>query len=247
MIRTGDLWRIFWRSLFIQAGFNPQSMQALGLVYAIAPGLRRLYPDDKQRQAATLRHMAVFNTHPYVAAAFIGGILFYESKIARGEATAEDVARFKQTLMGPLAALGDGFFWLSLRPAVGAMACALSPILGAWSAVLFVVVYNAVHLTARAWLLWLGFRHGDAVVPTLQRLNVRRFGQALRVWAAFSAGTFLVTASIRFGVMSHWHWGAVALGLVGAAVAGIGERRAIPQIALFVIAAFTIVLARVWS
>ena len=52
--------------------------------------------------------------------------------------------------MGPLAALGDGFFWLSLKPAVGALCAALVPVLGAWAAVLFLVLYNAVHLTLRA-------------------------------------------------------------------------------------------------
>ncbi len=245
MIRRIDLWRIFWRSLFIQAGFNPQSMQALGLVYALAPGLRRLYPDDVKRQAATLRHLAVFNTHPYVAAAFIGGILFHETRIARGEAPPEEVERFKQTLMGPLAALGDGFFWLSLRPAVGALACALSPALGAWSALLFVVLFNVVHLTARAWLLLLGYRRGNDLLLTLQRVNIRKWGLRLRAIGAFCAGLFGMAACLKFGMLSqHLSFSVLPVGLV-ALLSPALERRLNPYLALYAIAALAMVLA-VW-
>jgi mannose PTS system EIID component len=243
MIRRSDLWRIFWRSLFIQAGFNPQSMQALGLVYALAPGLRRLYPDDVRRQAATLRHLSVFNTHPYVAAAFIGGILHFETRIASGEAQAEEVERFKQTLMGPLAALGDGFFWLSLRPAVGALACALSPFLGAWSALLFVVLYNVVHLTARAWLLLLGFHQGDKLVATLQRANVRTWAQRLRSVAAFCAGVFGMLACFNFGMLSPHLGFSIAPVAVVTLVSPALERRMNPYVALYGIAVFAMVLA----
>ena len=42
--------RVFLRSLFLQACWNPQGMQNLGLAYALYPALERLYPDPEQRQ-----------------------------------------------------------------------------------------------------------------------------------------------------------------------------------------------------
>ena len=43
--------RVFGRSLFIQAGFNTESLQTLGLVYALEPALKELYPSPDAEQA----------------------------------------------------------------------------------------------------------------------------------------------------------------------------------------------------
>ena len=34
------LWRVFYRSLFLQASWNPRGMQNLGLAYALYPALK---------------------------------------------------------------------------------------------------------------------------------------------------------------------------------------------------------------
>lgn len=44
--------RIAWRSLFIQAGFSPDAMQTLGLLYALAPAWPHLYPTPEAQAAA---------------------------------------------------------------------------------------------------------------------------------------------------------------------------------------------------
>jgi PTS system mannose-specific IID component len=196
-LTTGVLLRVFLRSLFLQASWNPAGMQNLGLAYAVFPALQRLYPEQAAREAAVRRHLVFFNTHPYVAAAIVGGVLFHEQRIARGEEAPDKVVAFKAALMGPLAALGDGFFWLSLRPAVGAVCAALVPVLNAWAAVLFLVLYNTVHLFLRARLYWLGLSLGDRLVEAVARANLPTKGARLRAVAAACAGgsaAFLATA-----------------------------------------------------
>ncbi|RYZ37380.1 MAG: PTS mannose transporter subunit IIA, partial [Myxococcaceae bacterium] len=131
-LSRGTVLRVFLRSLFLQASWNPKGMQNLGLAYAVYPALERLYPPGPLREAAVRRHLVFFNTHPYVAAAIVGGVVNHEQKIARGEETPDRVVGFKAALMGPLAALGDGFFWLSLKPAVGGLCAAMVPFLGVW-------------------------------------------------------------------------------------------------------------------
>ncbi|HYO74062.1 MAG TPA: PTS system mannose/fructose/sorbose family transporter subunit IID, partial [Archangium sp.] len=168
----GVLLRVFLRSLFLQASWNPQGMQNLGLAYAIYPALERLYPERQALEAAVRRHLVFFNTHPYVAAAIVGGVLYHEQRIARGEEPPDKVVAFKAALMGPLAALGDGFFWLSLKPATGAVCAALVPVLAAWAAVLFLFLYNLVHLTLRARLYLLGLTLGDRLVEAVARANL---------------------------------------------------------------------------
>jgi PTS system mannose-specific IID component len=193
------LFRVFWRSLFLQASRNPQGMQNLGLAYALFPALQRLYPEPERQNEAVRRHLVFFNTHPYVAAAIVGGIVHHELKIARGEEAPERVTEFKAALMGPLAALGDGFFWMSLRPAAGALCAALVPVLQEWAAVLFLVLYNIVHLSLRGRLYWVGLRFGNRLVEEVARAKLPVRGARLRAIAAASAGGVVAYLALVLG------------------------------------------------
>ena len=55
------LLRVFWRSLFLQAAWNPRGMQNLGFAFAMQPALRELYPDRAARARAAERHLEFFN------------------------------------------------------------------------------------------------------------------------------------------------------------------------------------------
>jgi len=193
------VWRVFFRSFLLQASWNPQGMQNLGLAYAVYPALKELYPDLDRRAAAVRRHLTFFNTHPYLAAAMVGGVLFHEQRIARGLEGPETVANFKAALMGPLAALGDGFFWLSLKPAAGALCAGLVPVLQAWAAVIFLAIYNALHLPLRVRFYCLGLRLGDRVVDALAKQDLPRRGAKLRALGAASAGALAAWLAIVFG------------------------------------------------
>lgn len=214
------LLRVFLRSLFLQASWNPKGMQNLGLAYSLYPALEQLYPDKADQEAAVRRHLVFFNTHPYVAAAIVGGVLNHELRIARGEETPDKVVAFKAALMGPLAALGDGFFWLSLKPAVGAVCAALVPVLQAWAALLFLVLYNGVHLTLRARFYWMGLSLGDRLVEAVARANLPTRGARLRSVAAASAGGLAAWLAVDLGRTAggnHAPWlvaGCLALGVV---------------------------------
>ena len=214
------LWRVFLRSFLLQASWNPQGMQNLGLAYALYPALTHLYPDRERQVAAVRRHLVFFNTHPYVAAAILGGVLFHEQRIARNEESPERVVAFKAALMGPLAALGDGFFWLSLKPALGALCAALVPVFHAWAAVLFLVLYNVVHLTLRARFFWIGLNLGDRLVEAVAKTDLPRRGARLRALGAASAGALAAWLAIVFGRNEAGHWapllagGCLALGAI---------------------------------
>lgn len=200
-VSRGVLVRVFLRSLFLQAGWNPQGMQNLGMAYALFPALKQLYPERRALQAAVQRHLAFFNTHPYVAGAILGGAIFHEARIASGEEEPSAVIAFKSALMGPLAALGDGFFWLSLKPAAGALCAGLVPLLGAWAVLLFLVLYNVVHLTLRARLYWLGLTRGDALIEEVARVRLPQRGAVLRSLAAACAGGLAVWGAFKLGTM----------------------------------------------
>lgn len=239
--------RIALRTLFIQAGFSPEAMQTLGLLYALEPAWPHLYLTVEQRNEAMRRHLTPFNTHPYAAAAIVGGILFYELKYARGEGSAEEVTRFKQTLMGPLAALGDGFFWHSLRPATGAMGVALVPLLGVWAPLVFLVTYNLVHFGTRSWLFVTGLHSGSAVVARLSELKVGMWSNRLRGLAAAAAGGIGVWLSLNFGAQGNsTPWLGIACLALGAGGVLLVERKVPPLALLYGAAALATVVGALW-
>lgn len=209
--------RVFWRSLFLQATWNRRGMQNLGFAFAIAPALQALYPDPRRREEALRRHLGFFNCHPYMAAAILGGAIHHELRVANGLEAEAGPLRYKQTLQGPLAAVGDGFFWTALRPFFGALGAVGALLLGLPAVWVVLVVYNAVHMALRVGLFRAGYRRGDALVPLIARLSLpvaaahlRRAGAAL---AGVAAGVIILRAAAAGGAGS---------GVVAALSAGLG-------------------------
>jgi PTS system mannose-specific IID component len=179
--------RCFVRCLFLQAAWNRRGMQNLGFAYAIDPALKALYPDRARREALG-RHLGFFNCHPYAAAAILGGAIHHEERVAAGGEPATTPVVYKATLQGPLAAIGDGFFWTALRPFFGAMA-ALGALTAGWPGVVAsLTIYNAIHLTLRIWLFRAGYREGDAVVGAIARLSLPVLADRLRLAGAAVCG-----------------------------------------------------------
>ena len=183
-----SLLRVFFRSLFIQAAWNPRGMQNLGFASAMAPALADLHPDRKSRIAAARRHLELFNCHPYAAAAIVGGAVRLEEEVASGGATSQDVSMFKSSLASPFAALGDGFFWLALRPAAALLAALAQPYLGLFCVALFLGVYDSIHLGVRGWLFATGYQKGAAILEILSRAHIPAATRGLKMGAAILAG-----------------------------------------------------------
>lgn len=218
--------RVFWRCLFIQAAWNRRGMQNLGFAFAIDPALRVLYPDPARREEALKRHLSFFNCHPYMAAAILGGAIHHEERVASGAEPGAQPFRYKQTLQGPLAAIGDGFFWTALRPFFGA-AGALGALLLGWPAIIVVIVlYNAIHLTLRASIFRAGYRKGDAVVGDIAKLGLPVAADRLRAAGAGICGLAAAVLVARGAASQGATAGALAAGsaVIGYAALARGAR-----------------------
>ncbi len=223
-VPPATLRRVFWRCLFLQAAWNRRGMQNLGFAYAVDPALRCLYPEPARRNEALRRHLATFNCHPYTAAAIVGGAIHHEERVAAGEEPPGAPLAYKQVLQGPLAALGDGFFWAGMRPFFGALAAVGTMLLG-WPALLAsVLAYNALQLWLRWRLFRAGYRSGDQVVTWVAALSLPTRGARLRdagaVLCGAAAGIGALVATGRFGPGA----GAVALVAAAAGVVVLGFR-----------------------
>ena len=191
--------RVFWRCLFLQAAWNRRGMQNLGFAYAIAPALRALYADPARREEALRRHLGFFNCHPYMAAAIVGGAIHHEEQVAAGAEPGQGPLAYKQTLQGPLAAVGDGFFWTALRPFFGALAAVGGLVYGIPAIVAALAVYNGIHLALRIGLFRAGYRRGDALVSTVARLALPVAADRLRAAGAVLCGLAASILVVRAG------------------------------------------------
>lgn len=165
-VMTPDVFKkTFWRSFPLQACFCYERMQNVGFAYQMVPALKKLYPDKKEASEALKRHLAIFNTTPAIVTFITGAAIAMEEKFkkekdAGEECDEESINAVKTALMGPLAGIGDSFFWGTFRiigAGIGASLAAQGSILGA---VLFFLIYNIPHLFVRYNGLKIGYKSG---------------------------------------------------------------------------------------
>jgi mannose/fructose/N-acetylgalactosamine-specific phosphotransferase system component IID len=134
---------LVWRSLALQAAFNPETLQGAGFAAALLGELRRAHGPDAGVRAAALA--GGFNANPYMATYAIGAVA-----ASTASEPAERIDRFLRLVRAPLGALGDLLFWASGRPAIFVVA-ALTVIAGGpwWVALIAVLLFNALAFPVR--------------------------------------------------------------------------------------------------
>ncbi|MDH4163363.1 MAG: PTS system mannose/fructose/sorbose family transporter subunit IID [Nitrospirota bacterium] len=182
-VRTVDLLGVFWRSFFIQASWSYARMQSLGFAFALIPVLRRLYPDRQEFSARLAAHMDYFNTQPYMASFILGAAARIEEDRATGRDPGADAGEVKRSLMAPLGALGDSFFWGSLKPLAAVIAVATLFDGSWWAPLLYLALYNVVHIGFRGGLVFAGYALRGDVVALMARFN---FAQVARLFKVLS-------------------------------------------------------------
>ncbi len=102
--------KMVWRSLFLQASFNYERMQAAGWLYGILPGLKKIHKDNKDDLAASMSHnLEFFNTHPFLVTFVMGIILSLE----QNKTDIPTIRAVRVAAMGPLGGIGDALFWFT--------------------------------------------------------------------------------------------------------------------------------------
>ena len=194
-IRTIDLLGVFWRSFFIQASWSYDRMQSLGFAFALLPVLRRLYPDREAFSSRLAAHMEYFNTQPYLASFVLGAAARIEEDRASGRNADADVVELKKNLMAPLGALGDSFFWGSLKPFAASAAVAVLLTGAWWAPLLFLVLFNIVHVGLRLSLVFVGYETRGDVVALMSRYSFTRLARRYKVLSLAIIGCIVGTLS----------------------------------------------------
>ena len=216
-VRSEDLVRTGARALHIQTLLTPERMQGPGFAFALLPVLERLYPARHDLARAIRRHLAYFATHPILVGYVLGAAARWEERRANGdEVSDEAIDTWKRALASPLAAMGDPFFWVTLRPLaglVGIIAIGLipAPTLGPdWRVLLCpfltLLTYNAFALPFRVVGTHVGYIEADRPAALLRSLRLREWGHALGCAGALGYGALLALV-IRFLDFGSIDWG----------------------------------------
>ena len=193
---------IFLRTFFLQALWNFERLQNIGFLYIMYPVFKSLYKDKEQRKQALLRHIGFFNTNPYMINIIIAMVINAETNIACGkEKNIKKPEMIKSVMAGPVAAIGDSFFWGTWRPFVSFVSI-LIIILSMnmfsvslfWIApIIFIVLYNVVHLSFRYWSLVISFRLNEKMIKLISKLEIKFIGDIFRI-----IGLIIISLAIFF-------------------------------------------------
>ncbi len=225
---------MFARMLFIQALWNYNRMMGYGFCYILAPVVRK-YGGTSPAQFA-FRYDRYFNTHPFMAPFVMGAVAGLEKKYSEtgDEELLRDIENIKLKLMGPLAALGDSFFWGALKPffifcASFAVFLSIDLRFAAASLVFYLLLYNLIRAAIMIRGFDGGFNKGKELIEDLKRLNLQKKVDLLRRTAIILLGTFW-----GFGMISMFYLDLrSALPLFAASLVIMALVRRLPNIIIF--------------
>lgn len=206
LVTARDLRRVFWRSFQMEFSWNYERQMNLAFVYTLIPVLKKLYSRKEDLAEALKRHLAFFNTTPLIVTLILGITVAMEEKNSQQkEMDASSIDNVKASLMGPLAGIGDSFFWGTLRliaTGIGTSLALKGNILGP---ILFLLVFNVPHILARWFFTRWGYVLGTGVLQRIQQSGMMEsltYGASiigLMVVGAMTASMIDITIPITFG------------------------------------------------
>ncbi|GAL60246.1 mannose-specific phosphotransferase system enzyme IID component [Pseudescherichia vulneris NBRC 102420] len=206
VITARDLRRVFWRSFQMEFSWNYERQMNLAFVYTLIPVLKKLYPQKEDLRIALKRHLVFFNTTPHIVTLLLGITTAMEEKNSQQKTIdAGAIDNVKASLMGPLAGLGDSFFWGTLRliaTGIGTSLALQGSILGP---ILFLLVFNVPHILVRWFFTRWGYVLGTGVLQRVQQSGMMEsltYGASimgLMVVGAMTASMINITIPISFG------------------------------------------------
>ena len=176
VITRKDLHRMAWRSLFLQASFNYERMQANGWLYTILPALRKIHQNPDDLRHSMRMHLEFFNTHPLLVT-FISGLVVSMEEAKENISTIRAV---KVATMGPGGGIGDAVFWMTLLSICGAVGASFSLSRSWFGPVFFLAVFNIVHFALRFGLANYGYKMGISAIANLKE-QTRKISHAASI------------------------------------------------------------------
>ncbi|WP_411169664.1 PTS system mannose/fructose/sorbose family transporter subunit IID [Clostridium sp. MB05] len=175
--------KMVWRSLFLQASFNYERMQAAGWLYGILPGLEKIHTDKDDLSKSMKHNLEFFNTHPFLVTFVMGIILSLEQQ----KADTNTIRAVRVAAMGPLGGIGDAIFWFTLVPITAGITANMAINGSLAGPILFLLIFNAVQFGIRYWLMHWSYNLGSKAIDILTQ-NAKEFTRSASMLGVFIVG-----------------------------------------------------------
>lgn len=164
---------LFWGSFLLEACYNYERQQALGFCVGMWPAIKRFYKTKEEQAAALTRHMAIYNTTPHVSG-LIAGVSAAMEKEASSNPDFECAAinSVKVGLMGPMAGLGDSFFWGTFRVIAAGIGISLAQQGSPLAPIMFLLLFNIPHILVRYYGTKYGYMFGTNLMTNMKENQI---------------------------------------------------------------------------
>ncbi|MFV0575898.1 MAG: PTS system mannose/fructose/sorbose family transporter subunit IID [Vibrio sp.] len=157
--------QLFFRQFQLLGSMNYTRMEGLSYGWALAPALKKIYPQPEQYLEALKRNSQFFNTNQIMAPFIMGLTLSMERENAsQANFDSSSINSLKVALMGPFAGVGDSFFYGVLRIIATGIAIGFSTQGSIIGPLLYLLIYNIPSLLIRYYGGTMGYKLGSKYI-----------------------------------------------------------------------------------
>ena len=198
-------WFIYWLGAEVSSSY--ERLQSLIFCASMTPIIKKLYPQKEEQVEALKRHLNFFNSEQTFGAVIQGISIAMEEQKTRGEPISDaSITGIKTGLMGPLAGLGDSFFWGTLRLLI-AIFIPFAASGSAMGGIVPLILYPAITLAISYGMVHKGYTLGrDSIIGLLQggRIKELIYGAnvlGLIMMGALSASYVKITTPLKLSAL----------------------------------------------
>lgn len=158
--------KMFWRAFTLYTAVTPAKQGASGFCYSMMPFIDHFYKKDpEKKKEALVRHMAYFNTTIPLSTFIMGIAASMEKQNSKNkDFDANSINAIKSSLMGPLAGIGDSFFWGVLRVIAAGIAVSMGSTGNILAPIVFLLIFNVPTILVRYYGTFLGYTLGSTYI-----------------------------------------------------------------------------------
>jgi len=171
-----------FKSIFYQANWNIDNMQGTGFAWLLRDLFKRFNINDSNFKQKT--RADYFNTNPYFITFMLGIVL----KEAESNTVTDS---YKSTYASVFGALGDTFFWHSLRPLAFFLSIGIATYKPIFAIILYLIIFNTFHIGFKFLGFYLGYHYGSNVIDIFRKVSFNRWSYYIDHVSAFIMGVTL--------------------------------------------------------
>ena len=181
-----DITKLAFMSMFLQASFNYERMQAGGFLCSQLPALKKIYKDDKEGLSAAMKdNLEFINTHPNLVGFLMGLLISMEE----AHADRNTIKGLKLALFAPIAGIGDAIFWFTILPIVAGISASMAIEGSVVGPIIFFATYVVIYILRFVWT-HLGYNLGTKAVGTIVE-GAERIGKAATILGCTVIGALI--------------------------------------------------------